>query len=209
MLEESSRLSHLVDSLLMIARAESGQIELRRTVVSLGPLLRDVVTFLQVLAEEKHQTISVAEDGTALLEGDRSILRQVFINLLDNAIKYSRAGGSLAVRVKTGDDQTVAVEIHDAGPGIPPQHREKIFDRLYRVDEARSREAGGAGLGLAIAKWGVEAHDGRLEFECPGGGGSIFRVLLPSVERCSEDSAAAVIDDFNRLHRGTSIPKSA
>jgi two-component system phosphate regulon sensor histidine kinase PhoR len=114
-----------------------------------------------------------------VVDGDPVILRQVVLNLLDNAIKYSPAGGRIAVRV-TASGQTVALEVQDSGPGIPLEHRDKIFDRFYRVDESRSREAGGAGLGLAIARWGANAHGGRLELECPSTGGCVFRMSLPA-----------------------------
>ena len=112
--------------------------------------------------------------------GDRGIARQILINLLDNAIKYSPAGGCIWVRVQATNTQIVSVEVEDSGPGIPAEHRERVFDRFYRVDEARSRDAGGAGLGLALAKWGAEAHGGSLELLCPPGGGSIFRLSLPA-----------------------------
>jgi heavy metal sensor kinase len=193
MLEESGRLSRLVDSLLMIARAESGQIALERTTILLLPLVRDAASFLEVLAEEKGQKVSIKGDETARVQGDYAILRQVLINLLDNAIKYSHAGGHISVRVSSAGDHSVLVEVEDGGPGIPPEHRDKVFDRFYRLDEGRSREAGGAGLGLAIAKWGAEAHGGRLELECKVGGGCIFRLLLPgTIGMGGEDRSVAV-----------------
>jgi heavy metal sensor kinase len=179
MLEEAGRLSHVVDSLLTIARAESGQIQLARTTISILPFVQDTVSVLDVLAEEKRQNLSIDGDETAQIEGDRAILRQVLINLVHNAIKYSPAGARIAVHVSHSDKQTATVEITDNGPGIPPEHRERVFDRFYRLDEGRSREAGGAGLGLAIAKWGAEAHGGHLELNCPGDGGCVFRLLLP------------------------------
>jgi heavy metal sensor kinase len=181
MLDEAGRLSHLVDSLMTISRAESGQIHLERKTAFLLPFVRDSVSFFEVLAEEKGQVLSIDGDESVQVQADSAILRQVLINLLDNAIKNSPCNGAIAVRVSSSGDRAVAIEVSDSGPGIPPHHREKVFDRFYRVDEGRSREAGGAGLGLAIAKWGAEAHGGRLELECPEAGGCIFRVLLPSV----------------------------
>jgi signal transduction histidine kinase len=106
-------------------------------------------------------------------------LRQVLINLVHNAIKFSPSGASISVHVSHTDKQTATVEITDNGLGIPPEHRERVFDRFYRIDEGRSREAGGAGLGLAIAKWGAEAHGGQLKLTCPADGGCVFRLLLP------------------------------
>jgi signal transduction histidine kinase len=132
-----------------------------------------------VLAEEKGQTISVEGADTARVQADPAILRQVLVNLLDNAIKYSPAGGRIAVRVHSAGTKTTAIEVEDSGPGISPEHREKVFDRFYRTDEARSRDTGGVGLGLAIAKWGAEAHGGRLELDSKPGSGCVFRLFLP------------------------------
>ena len=178
MLEEAEHLGRLVESLLTISRADSGQIRLTPTRVGLTPLVREVSTLLEVLAEEKDQSISLDGDETISLSADPVILRQIVINLLDNAIKYSPRGGQISVHVLRSDADTACVEFEDSGPGIPSQHREKVFDRFYRIDEARSRDAGGAGLGLAIAKWGAEAHDGKLELES-GNAGCVFRLLLP------------------------------
>ncbi len=179
MLEESVRLTCLVDSLLTIARADAGQIKPECTMITILPFVREVVSVLDVLAEEKGQDLVVDGDDTAQVEADRAILRQVLTNLLDNAIKYSNAGGQIAVRVLRAEDETVAIEVEDNGPGIPPQHRDKVFDRFYRADEGRSRETGGNGLGLSIAKWGTEAHGGHLELLCPAGSGCVFRIVLP------------------------------
>jgi heavy metal sensor kinase len=175
MLEESGRLTRLVESLLAISRADSGQIQLARTGIVVLPFVREVGSMLEVLAEEKKQRVSIQGDETARVQADRAILRQILINLFDNAIKYSPVGGRIAVRVLP-----TAIEVHDSCPGIPVEHRSRVFDRFYRVDESRSRDAGGAGLGLAIAKWGAEAHGGVLELDCPSDGGCIFRLSLPA-----------------------------
>jgi len=180
MLEETARLTRLVESLLTISRADSGQIRLARTRIAVVPFVREVCSFVEVLADEKSQRLTIGGDSEIEFEADRAILRQVMINLLDNAIKYSPAGGAIFVRVSTVE-QEVAIEVEDHGPGIGPAHRDRVFDRFYRVDEGRSREAGGAGLGLAIARWGAEAHGGRLELACPPVRGCIFRLVLPMV----------------------------
>lgn len=182
MLEESARLTRLVESLLLISRADAGQIRLERTAVPLLPLVREVTSLVEVLADEKGQTATVSGDASAHAMADPVILRQVLINLLDNAIKYSPAGAAISLRVLPERNSMVTVEVEDQGPGIATEHRERVFDRFYRVDEGRSREAGGAGLGLAIAKWGAEAHGGRLELECPMPGGCIFRLILPAAD---------------------------
>jgi signal transduction histidine kinase len=144
------------------------------------PFVREAISVLEVLAQEKDQVLSVNGKISAQVHGDPVILRQAIINLLDNAIKHSPRGGNVTVRVLPAADLAVAIEVEDAGPGIPSEHRDKVFDRFYRVDEGRARDDGGAGLGLAIAKWGVEAHGGRLELECPPSAGCTFRLILPA-----------------------------
>ena len=102
------------------------------------------------------------------------------MNIIHNGVKYSPVGETIAVHVRRDDANRIAVEIQDRGPGIPVEDHHKIFDRFYRVDKARWRESGGAGLGLAIAKWAVEAHGGSLTLESKVGTGSTFRVSLPA-----------------------------
>lgn len=190
MLEEAGRLTRLVESLLAIARADAGQIRLARARIALLPFAREAGALLEVLAEEKGQDLSIGGDETARVKGDRAILRQVVINLLDNAIKYSPAGGRISMRVLRTAGDAVAIEVEDDGPGISSEHHDRIFDRFYRVDEGRSRDAGGAGLGLAIAKWGAEAHGGTLELSCPSAGGCIFRLSLPADTEDAPDADA-------------------
>jgi len=179
MLEESGRLARLVDSLLTITRADAGQLRLERSAIPILSFSREVMSLLEVLAEEKGQTISLDGDGTAHVWADHLILRQVLVNLIDNAIKFSPYGGSIALRIARSGAQNVSIEVKDSGPGIAPEHRDKVFDRFYRIDEARSRETGGSGLGLAIAKWGAQAHNGELELDCTANTGCIFRLILP------------------------------
>jgi heavy metal sensor kinase len=181
MLEEAGRLTRLVESLLAISRADSGQIKLAPTGIAVLPFVREVGSLLEVLAEEKGQRLGIEGDETAHFQADPAVLRQILINLLDNAIKYSPDGGQIFVRVLSPGGPAVCIEVEDSGPGIAPEHRDRVFDRFYRVDEGRSRDAGGAGLGLAIAKWGAEAHGGCLELVCPPDGRCIFRLSLPAV----------------------------
>jgi heavy metal sensor kinase len=182
MLEESGRLTRLVDSLLTISRADAGQIQLRRSTFSLLDLAKESAALLEVLAEEKAQRLSVEGDAAVAVHADRLILRQALVNLIDNAVKYSPAGAALGVRVALHNAGAAVVEVRDGGPGIEPAHQEKVFDRFYRVDKARSRDAGGAGLGLSIAKWAVEAHGGRIELESEHGRGCTFRICLPAAQ---------------------------
>jgi signal transduction histidine kinase len=116
------------------------------------------------------------------VSADRLILRQALINLLDNAIKYSPPGATIAIRTRMRHPREIVVEVVDHGPGISSQHRHKVFERFYRVDPARSRDQGGAGLGLAIADWAVKAHGGSIELESEEGRGSTFRIVLPAAE---------------------------
>jgi heavy metal sensor kinase len=183
MLEETDRLTRLVDSLLTLSRADAGHIHLQRTDISLLGLVQEATSLVEVLAEEKQQRVSVEGEPTLIVSGDRLILRQALINLIDNAIKYSPAGAEIFVRVGAGRDSQLIVEVVDQGPGVPQEHRSRIFDRFYRVDSGRSREWGGAGLGLAIARWAVEFHGGQLSLESVEGQGSTFRVALPSITR--------------------------
>jgi heavy metal sensor kinase len=178
MLEEADRLGRLVDSLLILSRADAGQVKLARERVDLTALAREVVTHLGVLAEEKRQVVSVAAPGPVYATVDRLVLRQAVINLIDNAIKYTPEGAHIRV---VGRDQPhgSTLEVIDTGPGIAAEHQAHIFDRFYRVDKARSRELGGTGLGLAIARWAVEAHGGRIELESEESKGSTFRIILP------------------------------
>jgi len=179
MLEEVDRLTRLVESLLTLTRAESGRTQLTRKVVDLGGLASTVADSLRVLAEEKAQSLSVDAGAHVEATCDPAVLRQGLINLLDNAIKYTPDKGAIRVRVAKTALGEPAIEVKDTGPGIPAVHRERIFDRFYRVDTGRARDAGGLGLGLAITRWAVEAHGGRIELESEEGKGSLFRIVLP------------------------------
>jgi heavy metal sensor kinase len=178
MLEELNRLSQLIDQLLMISRADSGAIELRKSVVSANQLARDAVSLLQPLAEEKSQRLTFTETADARISVDPIFVRQAVINIVHNAVKYSPPQSSVAVRVAP-ENGSVVIEVEDSGPGIPPEHAGRIFDRFYRIDEGRSRAQGGFGLGLAIAQWAVTAHGGTIGLAKAAGGGCNFRVVLP------------------------------
>jgi signal transduction histidine kinase len=130
-----------------------------------------------VLAEEKNQSIKVQSQVVPRWIGDRVMLRQALLNLVDNAIKYSPVGGSIEILVTQSTEGTL-IDVTDTGPGIPAELRSRVFDRFYRVDKARSRANGGTGLGLAIAKWAVEVNGGRLSLEPTTDVGSRFRITL-------------------------------
>ncbi|HXM34184.1 MAG TPA: ATP-binding protein, partial [Pyrinomonadaceae bacterium] len=187
MLEEVNRLTHLVDNLMILARADSGRIPLQRGEVGLLELATESAVLLEVLAEEKKQSVQIEGDKSLTVIGDRLILRQALVAIIHNAVKYSPPQGSIHVRVGTGNGDAL-VEIHDSGPGIAPEHHAKVFERFYRVDKARTRDEGGSGLGLSIADWGVRAHGGQIELESYEQQGCTFRIRLPQNGSSSPNS---------------------
>ena len=168
-----------METLLTLTRAESGRVQLARNMVDLSGLASAVADSLRVLAEEKAQTLRVDAEAEIKAMGDANVLRQGLSNLIDNAIKYTPDNGTITVTVANMSVDEAAIEVKDTGRGIPAVHRERIFDRFYRVDAARARDSGGLGLGLAISRWAVEAHGGRIELESEEGKGSLFRIVLP------------------------------
>ena len=189
MLEETNRLTNLVDSLLTMSRADAGRVQLHVAETGLLELVRESASLLEVLAEEKEQTLLVEGDARLTVMADRTILRQALVNLIDNAVKYSPVKSEIRVRVKE-NGQEVQIEVEDKGPGITSEHRSRIFERFYRVDKARTRAEGGSGLGLSIAQWAVAVNDGTIEVQTAPGQGSIFRISLPRkapVERIPHD----------------------
>jgi heavy metal sensor kinase len=179
MLEETQRLTDVVQALLSLSRAESGAAPVAKETVNLGDLLREVRDSMVVVAGEKDQSVIVNCDDSVLAIAARSLLRQALFNLVQNAIRYSPAGSSIRLGCKQRGAE-VAIEVADEGPGIAREHHEKIFERFYRIDKARSRQFGGAGLGLAIAKWSIERQGGRIELESELGHGALFRIIFPA-----------------------------
>jgi heavy metal sensor kinase len=179
MLEEVRRLTQLVDSLLVISRADSGQISLRLSSFSCMDLIQEVIGVVGILAEDKHQTIRTIGNSGIWIRADRGILRQAILNLVDNAIKYSPCDTVIVIAIQKLAEELAEVSIVDQGPGIPLDEQHRIFDRFYRMDQGRSREQGGAGLGLSIAKWAVEVHFGSIGVRQSEAGGSCFFVRLP------------------------------
>jgi heavy metal sensor kinase len=175
MLEEVDRLASLVDRLLTLSRAETGQARLSRDEVDLSALADDVVSHLAVLAEEKRQTLTIDRQAAPVVSADRLVLRQALINLVDNAIKFTPAAGQVRIRI-TETPQDALVEVIDSGPGISDEARDRIFDRFYRANDASGR---GSGLGLSLAKGAVEALGGHLTLTGTGPKGSAFRISIP------------------------------
>jgi heavy metal sensor kinase len=184
MLEEVARLTSMIDTLLTISQADSGSILLNRTVFPIMDLIDESVAVVGVLAEEKKQSIVVSGEAKLLVSANRGFLRMAVINLLDNAVKYSPPSTLIHVQLDRVNGESLSsgqlnLAIEDEGPGIPPAEASRVFDRFYRLDESRARETGGAGLGLAIAKWSIEAHGGRILLDSYPGKGSSFNIRLP------------------------------
>ena len=180
MLEEVDRLTRLVESLLILTRADSGKVQLTPEKLDLGALAGNVIDQLRILADEKQQHLSLEAPIHVHAVGDAALIRHALMNLIHNAIKYTPNCGAITVGVNALDSGQAVIEVRDTGPGVPAAHRDRIFDRFYRVDASRSREEGGVGLGLAIARWAIEANSGRIDLVSDGRSGSSFRVLLPA-----------------------------
>lgn len=212
--EEVDRLIRLVEDLLFLARADSSHPLVNSEPLDMASLLQAIVEQMRPLAEAKGQTLTCQVPDALPMHGDADKLIQLFLNLLDNAIKYTPPGGTVSVRAvmtlaREGDGLAapptrrpalpqpvrppapqalsvpgvgppmLVIEVSDSGPGIPPEHLPHIFERFYRADEARSRAAGGLGLGLAIGRWIVEAHGGVMEVQSAPQHGTTFTVRLP------------------------------
>jgi heavy metal sensor kinase len=179
-MEEIDRMGQIIDDLLTLAKSEAGQMPLEIKEFSLSALLRELYLQGKTLGESKHIGVFfklvVAEEIRIM--GDETRLRQAFLNLISNGIKYTPAMGYLEISLDVEQDNAV-VTITDTGIGIPKEHLPHIFDRFYRIDEARNREEGGTGLGLSIVKWIVEAHEGRITVTSMVDEGSTISVYLP------------------------------
>jgi two-component system OmpR family sensor kinase len=178
--EEVTRLGGLVEDLLTLARADSGQAELTREFVYLDALVDETAAGVRRLAEAKGVSVETRLAPDIAVVGDPVRLRQLVVNLLGNAVKYTPAGGR--VRVTLGAVAAQArLDVADSGIGIAPEDLPHVFDRFFRADKARARAEGGTGLGLAIARWCAETHGGRIDVRSRPGEGSVFTVWLPLV----------------------------
>ncbi|MCZ7685145.1 MAG: ATP-binding protein [Sandaracinaceae bacterium] len=181
--ENARRLESLVDDLLELSRAESPEGVPALTEVDAGGVAAEVLRGVEQRATEKRMQLALEGAGErALAEADPRALHQVLLNLVDNAIKYTPAGGRVTVRVKKSDGR-VLLEVQDDGPGIPRAHLDRIFERFYRVDKGRARAEGGTGLGLSIVRHLVSRMGGEVSVESRVGAGSTFRVSLAAAER--------------------------
>jgi heavy metal sensor kinase len=194
-LEEINRMSQIVDDLLLLSKADIGEIRLNKEVINLTEILNEVVAQMNILAQSKTLLIETSNHHEDIhIFGDGLRIRELFLNLIENGIKYTEEGGSIHItfskdtplhdKSQSGwterkQARFVKIIVSDTGIGIAKEDRERIFDRFFRVDKARSREQGGSGLGLSICKWIVEAHQGEIKVESEVGKGSSFIIKLP------------------------------
>jgi signal transduction histidine kinase len=177
-LEETHRMSHIVENLLAISRLDAGEAKMELTRLDLGQLAASTAEQMRLLAEEKGILFHSDVANNVFVEGDRSRLQQVIVNLVANAINYTPEAGEVEVIVR-GDGRKAILEVSDNGVGISAEALPHVFERFYRADKARSRNSGGAGLGLAIVKAVCTAHGAEIKVASQEGHGSRFTVELP------------------------------
>jgi heavy metal sensor kinase len=190
-LEEVDRLAKVVEGLLTLSRLDAGEAQREWLRLDLAKLTVSTADQMSLLAEDKSIVIQCTTPAPVFVQGDRTRLKQVIVNLLDNAIKYTPPKGSVSLQVYARDGRA-CLEIADSGIGIPPDVLPHVFDRFFRADQARSRDLGGAGLGLAIVRSICVAHSGRVEVESVENRGSRFRVELPLAPITTEGGAREV-----------------
>lgn len=176
--DELVRLSSIVESLMLLVKSDSGRLTFHFREVDLGHLVRSISEDTQVLAETKRIVVQCDRIEPVRIQGDPERLQQLFLNLAENAVKYTPPRGTITLTVERNDGNAI-IQVSDTGVGIPAKDQPKIFERFYRVDRSSSGGVGGSGLGLAIAKWIVEAHRGTIEVRSRVRKGSTFIVTLP------------------------------
>lgn len=183
MAEQTRRLSRIVKDMFILARADAGRYPLHQRRLYLNDLLGEVARAGSVLASDKNVTVEFTNLTEATFHGDEDLLRQMVLNLMDNAVKFTPPGGIVRLGLERRGEEYL-LSISDTGPGIPAEARDHVFERFYRADKARSRvEDGGAGLGLAIASWIAQAHGGSLELARSNRDGTTFVAKLPVTDR--------------------------
>jgi two-component system phosphate regulon sensor histidine kinase PhoR len=178
--KHANRLALLIDDLLLLSAMDSGGLRLNRQPLPLKSTVQEAVDDLQARALSRDARVENNIPASLIVLADSDRIRQVISNLVDNAIKYGRPGGTTTVGGRVLSDGRIEVTVSDDGPGIPREAQERIFERFYRVDKARSREQGGTGLGLAIVKHVVQAHGGEVRVESEPGSGARFIINLPA-----------------------------
>lgn len=177
-LAEAERTSRLIDSLLLLARADAGEGGLQHEVTDLSTSLREAVEQARTFAAGKNIALTADLHGAPVVRGDGEALRRLFFILIDNAIKYTGTGGRVHLRLEESDAKAI-LQVQDSGIGIAASDQPHIFDRFWRADKVRSRGLGGAGLGLSIARWIVDQHQGSIDVQSQAGEGSVFTVSIP------------------------------
>lgn len=183
--KHANRLTLLIDDLLLLARLDSGRIELSTQPVALRLAGQEALDDAALIARTRNVTLENRIPSGLTANADPDRLRQVFANLIDNAIKYGRTDGRVTLNGRACEGGRVEFSVRDDGPGIPGDALERVFERFYRVDKARSREAGGTGLGLAIVKNVVQAHHGDVRVESHAGEGAEFFIMLPAAAKAA------------------------
>ena len=186
--KHSDRLAHLIEDLLMVSRLESGQATVNLQSLHLATEVLRVLDDLKRSAEKKKVQLSLAVDPQLHVLADSDLLEQILLNLLENAIKYGSMGGKVSVHAEPYDRDQIRVSISDDGPGIPAESLDRIFERFFRVDKARSRAQGGTGLGLSIVKHIAQTLGGRVWVESRMGEGTTFFFTLKASADLSADS---------------------
>src|SRR5882672_11063242 len=189
-LDEIQRLAKIVDSLSLLTRADAGQIELEHEPVQLDEIVRDTFADAQILAKSANIQVQMAVCESAIIQGDRHLLRELLLNLADNAIKYNRPNGSVEFVLRR-NDENVELKISNSGEGIPPEALPRVFDRFFRGDSAHSSAVDGCGLGLSIAQWITGAHGGKLSLESAPGKETIAKIVFPSSRETAARPARA------------------
>ena len=184
LLEEVQRLSFIVSQLAFLARADAGLLTAAEEPVALHDLVRDLAEEAGILGAAAALMVSLTDCAEVTITGDRMRLRQLLLNLADNAVKYNKENGKVDIIIKESEDY-VTLTVQDTGIGIPEEHQNRVFERFYRVDKARTRGQG-VGLGLAIVKHIVEAHGGRVGVRSVPGNGSVFYFSLPGKRATDE-----------------------
>jgi heavy metal sensor kinase len=177
LIERFDHLNRMINDLILLSKFDSSQAELNMVPLRLDLLIKELCSLFQVLAEQKKNSLQIGNLPEIMVMGDKVRLQQLFTNLIDNAIKYT-SEGSIRISVEKNEGNAV-VQVVDTGIGIPQGERENIFKRFYRVDQSRSKESGGVGLGLSIAGWVAHAHHGRIEVDSELNQGATFTVYLP------------------------------
>jgi two-component system OmpR family sensor kinase len=184
--DELMRMTRLVDDLLLLARADTGGLPIQQQPVELDGIFLDV--YRQVKSIEKDVRVELKEVDQVCVLGDQDRLKQLILNLVDNAMKYTPPGGKVSLSLAKANG-IAEIAVADTGIGIPAEDLPRVFDRFYRVDKARSRNMGGSGLGLSIAYWIAQAHGGNITVSSAVGEGTEFRITLPTISEKTEDGA--------------------